>query len=96
MLKDNTGVKIKIGNRYKIYFVPAQGKTLLSFETLQPAPFSLQKAEQLISENKIDFISADELAELRNKRNQPKPDYELGNVFNESGWGTKRRKSIYR
>ena len=49
MLKDNTGVKIKIGNRCKIYFVPAQGKTLLSFETLQPAPFSLQKAEQLIS-----------------------------------------------
>ncbi|MGN1415669.1 MAG: hypothetical protein ACI4XF_02420, partial [Oscillospiraceae bacterium] len=42
-------------------------------------------------------INDDEVSELKNKyKSQPKIDYELGNPFNEKGWGANRKKSIYR
>lgn len=92
------GISVQIRGRNRQYFID-DNNTLRDVQSGQVFPTSENNARQLIqqlqSQGNATVISRAEMNTIRQNRQTERsnrPDYELGNVFNERGRG----KTVYR
>lgn len=60
---------------------------------------SNQNISKLLKEGKIELIPKSQMKAIRERRiekRENRPDYELGNVFQEHGWAARKKKLTYR
>lgn len=100
--KRGTGVSwTKPNGQVVNYWIDASG-ILRGIRNAMPFPADGDAKEivtEIIESGKGTFLSAEDVQRLRSEYFEEvknKPDYELGNPFNEPGWAAKARKSVYR
>lgn len=92
------GIAISVRNKLRNYFIDANN-TLRDVQSGQVFPGSENRASELVKQlqerGSGTVISKSEMDNIRKNRQEERanrPDYELGNVFNERGRG----KTVYR